>query len=80
MDALYDRSRPPYRHANKLPFQVERTILRIKKDYPSWGAPNIRAKLIRQCPMIKPPAVSTVHAVLDRHGLVKLSPALVKVL
>ena len=71
LDALYDRSRRPYRHANKLPFQVERTILGIKKEHPTWGAPKIRAKLIRQYPMIKPPAVSTVHAVLDRHGLVK---------
>ena len=33
--------------------------------------PSIRDKLIREFPMIKPPAVSTVHAVLDRHGLVK---------
>ena len=71
LDALYDRSRRPYRLANKLPFQVERTILGIKKKHPTWGAPKIRAKLIRQYPMIKPPAVSTVHAVLDRHGPIK---------
>jgi len=71
LDGLNDRSRRPYRQANKLPFQVERSILGLKKDYPSWGAPKIRDKLIRNFPMIKPPAVSTVHAVLDRHGLVK---------
>ena len=69
--AFNDRSRRPYRHANKLPYQVERTILGIKKEHPSWGAPKIRDKLIREFPMIKPPAVSTVHAVLDRNGLVK---------
>ena len=71
LDAFNDRSRRPYRHANKLPYQVERTILGIKKAHPSWGAPKIRAKLIRAFPVIKPPAVSTIHAVLDRHGLVK---------
>ena len=71
LDGLNDRSRRPYRHANKLPYQVERTILGIKKEYSSWGAPKIRDKLIREFPMIKPPAVSTVHAVLDRNGLVK---------
>jgi putative transposase len=71
LDALNDRSRRPYRHANKLPFQVERTILGIKREHSSWGAPKIRDKLIRQLPMIKPPAASTIHAVLDRHGLVK---------
>ena len=32
---LKDQSRRPYRHANKLPFQVERTILGIKKEYPT---------------------------------------------
>jgi putative transposase len=71
LDALNDRSRRPYRQANKLPFQVERSILGIKREHPSWGAPKIRDKLIRQYPMIKPPAISTVHAVLDRNGLVK---------
>jgi putative transposase len=70
LDAFRDRSRRPYRHANKLPFQVERTILAIKREF-GWGAPKIRDKLIRQWPMIKPPAASTIHAVLDRHGLVK---------
>jgi transposase InsO family protein len=71
LDGLYDRSKAPYRQANKLPFQVERTILGIKKEHASWGAPKIRDKLIRQYPMIPPPAVSTIHAALDRHGLVK---------
>ena len=71
LDALNDRSRRPYRHANKLPFQVERTILSIKREYPTWGAPKIRDKVIKEYPMIKPPAVSTIHAVLDRNGLVK---------
>jgi len=71
LEGLTDQSRRPYRHANQLPFQVERAILRMKQDRPSWGAPKIREKLIRTYPMITPPAKSTVHAVLDRHGLVK---------
>lgn len=71
LDGLNDRSRRPYRHANRLPFQVERSILGLKKDFSGWGAPKIRDKLIRQYPMIKPPAISTVHAVLDRHGRVQ---------
>ena len=71
LEAFRDRSRRPYRHANKLPFQVERSILAIKREHTSWGAPKIRDKLIRQRPMLKPPAVSTIHAVLDRQGLVK---------
>ena len=71
LDGLEDRSRRPYRHANKLPFQIERAILAIKHKRPTWGAPTIRDKLIKDYPMIKPPASSTVHAVLDRNNLVK---------
>jgi putative transposase len=71
LEGLHERSRRPQRYANQLPFQVERQILAIKREHPSWGAPKIREKLIRGYPQIKPPAKSTVHAVLDRHGLVK---------
>ena len=71
LQGLNDRSRAPYRQANRLPYQVERTILGIKKEHPTWGARKIRDKLIRQFPMVPTPAISTVHAVLDRHGLVK---------
>lgn len=71
IEGLQDRSRTPYRYANRLPFQVEKMILRLKQDYPSWGAPKIRDKIVKAFPMISPPAQSTIHAVLDRHGLVK---------
>ena len=71
IDGLNDQSRRPHRYANQLPFQVERRILAIKKERPTWGAPKIREKLIREYPQIRPPAKSTVHAVLERHGLVK---------
>lgn len=70
IEALTDRSRRPYRQANQLPFQIEKAILEIKNDKPSWGAPKIRERLIRKYPNIKHPAKSTVHAILDRHGLV----------
>ena len=70
IEGLNDRSRRPYRQANQLPFQVEQTILLIKQEHPSWGAPKIREKVLRQYPLKHPPATSTVHAVLDRHGLV----------
>jgi putative transposase len=71
LDGLTDRSRRPYRHANQLPIQIETQIVRLKQDKPSWGAPKIREKLSRLYPDVHTPAISTVHAVLDRHGLVK---------
>ena len=70
LDGLTDRSRRPYRHANQLPMQVEKLIVALKKEYPRWGAPKIRARLRRRYPDLSCPAISTVHAVLDRHGLV----------
>jgi putative transposase len=70
LQGLTDRSRRPYRQANRLPFQIESLIVRLKHDHPSWGAPKIREKLRRECSDVLLPAISTVHAVLDRHGLV----------
>jgi len=67
---LTDRSRRPYRHANQLPMQVETLIVRLRREHPSWGAPKIREKLRRLHNEVQTPAISTVHAVLDRHGLV----------
>ena len=69
LDGLHDQSRRPLRYANQLPFQVESRILAIKQERPTWGAPKTREKLVREYPQIRPPAKSTVHAVLDRHGL-----------
>jgi putative transposase len=66
---LTDRSRRPYRHANQLPMAIEKWIVRLKKEYPGGGAPKIRERLRRRCPELQCPAISTVHAVLDRHSL-----------
>ena len=71
LDGLTDRSRRPYRHARQLPFQIEKAIIQLKQEHPSWGAPKIRERLRRQHSEVRCPAISTVHAILDRHGLVR---------
>ncbi len=68
LEGLTDRSRRPYRRANRLPELVESRIVQLRREHPSWGAPKIREKLKRQGLGIALPAISTVHAVLDRHG------------
>jgi putative transposase len=71
LQGLTDRSRRPYRQANQLPAPIEARIVRLKREYPGWGAPKIREKLRQQLPTLPHyPAISTVHAVLDRQGLV----------
>lgn len=71
LNGLTDRSRRPYRHANQLPLVLEKQIVRLKREYPDWGAPKIREKLRGRCGPLRCPAISTIHAVLDRHGLVR---------
>jgi len=50
LDGLTDRSRRPYRHANRLPFQIEKLIVQLKRERPSWGAPKIKGRLARLYP------------------------------
>ena len=73
VQAFSDRSHRAHRQANRLPAPIEATIVRLKREYPGWGAPKIREKLPHQFTGPHLPAISTVHAVLDRHGLVHLA-------
>src|SRR5438874_12501621 len=51
--------------------QIEKAIIQLKQEHPSWGAPKLRERLRRKHSEVQCPATSTVHAILDRHGLVK---------
>jgi transposase InsO family protein len=76
LEALSDRSRRPVRYANQLPSQLETAIVQAKRDKPHWGARKIRELLVRRLPGdVRVPANSTIHAVLDRNGLVNRQPS-----
>src|SRR5262249_31149160 len=64
--ALTDRSRRPFRQANRLPAPIEAMIVRLKREYPGWGAPKIREKLRQRSELPHLPAISTVHVARDR--------------
>ena len=67
-----DRPEPtPLSLAHQLPFQVENYILNVKREHTGWGARKIRERLLGRFSDIPIPARSTIHAVLDRHGLVE---------
>ncbi|MCL4853563.1 MAG: integrase core domain-containing protein [Bryobacteraceae bacterium] len=71
LEGLSDRTRRPFRYANQLPEQIEAAIVAAKREKPNWGAGKIRERLLRRLPHgVRVPACSTIHAVLDRHGLV----------
>jgi transposase InsO family protein len=70
-EGLSDRTRRPFRYAHQLPEQIEAAIVAARREKPNWGARKIRERLLRRLPhAVKVPACSTIHAVLDRHGLV----------
>lgn len=71
VEGLSDRARRPHRYANQLPAPVEAAIVAAKREKPHWGARKIRERLLRRLPSeVKVPACSTIHAILDRHGMV----------
>lgn len=71
-DAFTDRSRRPVRYANQIAPQIETMIVNLKREKPYWGARKIREILLRRLDGdFKIPANSTIHAVLDRNGLVE---------
>jgi transposase InsO family protein len=69
---LAPRSRRPLSSPRQLGGDVEDEIVRRRKERPRWGAKKIRAELARDGWPV--PAVSTVHQVLVRRGLVVRVP------
>lgn len=68
--ALEDQCRRPHRNANLMSQEMSALLLSLKKSKPTWGAPKLRELFARKHPHSKVPAISTIHALLDRNGLV----------
>jgi transposase InsO family protein len=66
--SLSDRSRRPRSTPARSEREVETAVIRVRDRHPAWGARKIRAVLRDRGADI--PAVSTVHAILVRHGRV----------
>src|SRR5258706_6856621 len=45
VQAFTDRSRRPYRQANRVPAPIEAVIVRLEREHSRWGAPKNRGKL-----------------------------------
>lgn len=61
-----DRSRRPHESPNRSQEALEEAVLKVRDRHPAWGARKIRSCL--EWAGIAPPAHSTVHAILVRHG------------
>ncbi|WP_170112356.1 helix-turn-helix domain-containing protein [Nocardia fluminea] len=66
---LAPRSRRPKNFPARTSAEIEAVVVRVRLDRPQWGARRIRTHLQR-AGSTRVPAVSTVHAILRRHGLV----------
>jgi transposase InsO family protein len=71
---LTDRSRRPHDSPGRSGSATEAAVLAVRDAHPAWGARKIASWLARRG--VTPPAVSTVHAILRRHGCSKLKPRL----
>jgi transposase len=78
LDGLKDQSRRPHHLASQTDALTEQMILDTKFDHPSWGAKKLKPALERQYPDIVFPAISTISAILSRHGLVRSHPRRLK--
>jgi transposase InsO family protein len=65
-DELVDLSRRPHASPRRTAKAVEDPILTVRDAHPAWGARKIARCLERQG--LHPPARSTIHEVLRRHG------------
>jgi transposase InsO family protein len=70
-EGLFDASRRPIRMAHSTPEPVQRLILDLKNEKPTWGAAKLYEVLRNRHVGIRIPACSTIHEILKRHGLVK---------
>lgn len=69
---LGDRSRRPLTSPDRTSEAMEAAVLEVRDAHPAWGARKIERRL--RALGLEPPAVSTVHAILRRHGRVAPDP------
>lgn len=67
---LKDRSRRPRSSPARTAETVEQAIVDLRAQHPAWGARKLRARLQALRVADLPTAASTVHAIVQRHGLV----------
>ena len=68
--ALVDLSRAPRSCPHKTPAEIEKLIVKTRKDHPKWGAPMIIDYLAPKHPHLSLPAYSTAHDILKRNELI----------
>jgi transposase InsO family protein len=71
VDSMVDRSRRPHTSPRRTPDAIEHQVLQARDVYPDWGARKLK-RFLENHGASDLPAVSTITAVLHRHG--RISP------
>lgn len=66
---LIDHSRSRLTHSEKIPDEVERYIIALRKEYPTWGPKKIHALMVYRKTSV--PSVSSIGNLLKKHALSK---------
>jgi putative transposase len=72
--ALADRSHAPLAPAHQLAPALAAKIIALRARHPTWGPRKLRQRLRTLAPTLPWPAMSTIGALLTRHGLVRARP------
>jgi transposase InsO family protein len=66
---LLDRSRRPLGSPSRTPAEIEAAVIELREKHPCWGARKLGRRL-RDQGLVNIPSVSTITAILHRHGLI----------
>lgn len=69
LDGLQERSTRPNNSPTKIPIEIEKQILTLKKKKSLYGARKLKVVLERDHKGIIYPPISTIHGILKRHNL-----------
>lgn len=64
-----DRSRKPHHSPNQTPQALVDAVIKIRREYPVWGAKKIH-RLLQDKGYQTIPSISTINAILKRNGMI----------
>lgn len=69
LEGLKDKSRAPLVQAFATDPNLEKQIIDVRIQYPTWGPKKVRALLVRYYPKMLWPSTTTIGNLFDKHGL-----------
>lgn len=69
LEGLKDKSRAPLVQAFATDSNLEKQIIDIRIQWPTWGPKKVRAFLVRHYPKMLWPSTTTIGNLFDKHGL-----------